>query len=1394
MRAEDILRRCADRNIQVEGKNGRLLVNPASALTPDLRMELKRGSRMLLRRLESANASPVLRLPPPSTRYAEKAPLSPYQLGLYNLHLDERDNTNVLNQTGVLDLLFVPTEQEVMASFEKLLEIHGALRLSIRISTDGKPEQFLDARRPVRPEIHQTSPENFNDKIAEILEAYKRTPFSMASDPLIRASYVAVPEQRAAFVLCVDHLIMDGWSVGILLEDWQRLLSPEAGSIAAAQRQQELQYTDYAAWAAEILLPAVREKQAAYWRNVLPLGSAPHAFPTKVARGNDSVRSCGLIQTRLRPELLTELRQWAARHGCSLFAALHTALRVALYRTSGQEDAPILTVSANRQQLEGTARMVGCFINVLPLYCPLDGDAPLCEELRQSNAAVLAALDNQDIPFCSIVDALGRPRVRAWQPIGQIMFLLQNAFAGRNAGKMRVRLPDHPVTEHELSFIVWDFGVENTWLHVEYREDLFEKERIQLLMDNFSRICEALPHAEEHTARGLTSDARPYPGPEEQTESAKGLRRLLSALRTDENAAVLGRLLQALATHFPSARPSEVLCLWRGGNTQARHMLQKACILGGITLALAYEDEDVSSLITAMRHPPLGVLAVGEKSLSRPAMPETKYCEIVNVLWEDLLQITDLPAGDALFHEGKGIPPLLVNDGESPAAWQAYDANAFMAGLEETCQNLSGGQGQIRFLENEDADRAGIVALAALLQGIIPVWGHPDDAICENALPVTTNWESALRLLQNGVQSLWIMDDLPTAAFLAKNRSALDRCRLFLRIPRSLRWATALLDGQGWQGDERFCRAVIGKNILPADCVCGEPAALGNLFRAVPLSSDTLSIPLPSAIADHLWFKGRSVNLDALTDFLLADTPGSSPHAALAFAAPETSGSLLDIRGECILWHDGSVASDAVKNLLFRIPPWLPHAHAVELTQMPLIRVSHNRRLRPDRHYLSLLPIATEELLKRFFQRYSHSSFARQGLYIAENDFFADQVQKLAVAYAVKATDPHDPDPLTRDVLFTQGPDRFARPVVPDAVSVPDWDRPFAPDRFCLLINGAGDEGRMLVQALRQRSTARFFLLEQPGSSDSALPDQTVRQALERGRQSFDALPGGLLHLVHSPQGNGRHISPEKLGEKFYHPFHLEAPEAPVICLLRDGCSPSFSSRHRAGMAGENFDALCDYFAGQNKFAPHTHLCLCLPVWRNADTARLAASRIFRMLQSGHDNVIAGKSPADAIASGHMQGFAYPARYLHIRVSRGDALPPLPHPLALAASLPTAPRLVAHASESGASEAWRTLVQIWKEVLELDDPDPEANFFDVGGSSVLIPPLRDKIRQNLGVDIGMAGIFTYSNLNDLHMHIASLANNAASPGPLPSGAPAPSRENFQRKVRQQKKRQHEVFS
>lgn len=186
--------------------------------------------------------------------------------------------------------------------------------------------------------------------------------------------------------------------------------------------------------------------------------------------------------------------------------------------------------------------------------------------------------------------------------------------------------------------------------------------------------------------------------------------------------------------------------------------------------------------------------------------------------------------------------------GKVRAAWQAYDANAFMAGLEETCQNLSGGQGQIRFLENEDADRAGIVALAALLQGIIPVWGHPDDAICENALPVTTNWESALRLLQNGVQSLWIMDDLPTAAFLAKNRSALDRCRLFLRIPRSLRWATALLDGQGWQGDERFCRAVIGKNILPADCVCGEPGCSG---QPVPRRAPVIRHAVHSAAVRH---------------------------------------------------------------------------------------------------------------------------------------------------------------------------------------------------------------------------------------------------------------------------------------------------------------------------------------------------------------------------------------------------------------------------------------------------------------------------------------------------------------------------------------------------------------
>lgn len=57
------------------------------------------------------------------------------------------------------------------------------------------------------------------------------------------------------------------------------------------------------------------------------------------------------------------------------------------------------------------------------------------------------------------------------------------------------------------------------------------------------------------------------------------------------------------------------------------------------------------------------------------------------------------------------------------------------------------------------------------------------------------------------------------------------------------------------------------------------------------------------------------------------------------------------------------------------------------------------------------------------------------------------------------------------------------------------------------------------------------------------------------------------------------------------------------------------------------------------------------------------------------------------------------------------------------------------------------LTSIWKEVLKLDIIDPDVNFFDLGGHSLLIPILKERIEQSYNVSIKLTDLFTYPTLN-----------------------------------------------
>jgi hypothetical protein len=88
---------------------------------------------------------------------------------------------------------------------------------------------------------------------------------------------------------------------------------------------------------------------------------------------------------------------------------------------------------------------------------------------------------------------------------------------------------------------------------------------------------------------------------------------------------------------------------------------------------------------------------------------------------------------------------------------------------------------------------------------------------------------------------------------------------------------------------------------------------------------------------------------------------------------------------------------------------------------------------------------------------------------------------------------------------------------------------------------------------------------------------------------------------------------------------------------------------------------------------------------------------------------------------------------------------------------------------------------IWADVLRLSHVDPSASFFELGGTSVLVPRLRKQVLDEFGVDLGNVGIFNYPSAREMARAVHDGSDAPARA--LAAGVSASSRARRQREAR-----------
>ncbi|MET1077653.1 MAG: amino acid adenylation domain-containing protein [Pseudomonas sp.] len=372
-----------------------------------------------------------------------------------------------------------------------LRERHEILRTTFA-TVDGEPRQVVHPSLQTALPLTDLSalPAAERERQAQAAaQADAARPFDLARGPLIRSVLLRLGESRHLWLLNLHHIVADGWSMAILLQELASLYGAFLEGRPSPLPALPIQYGDYACWQQQRLQGSALQAPLAYWREYLRDAPALLDLPTDRPRPPVQGYRGATWVTGVDAASLGELRGLARQTQGTLYNLLLAALAVLLGRYSGQRDVCIGSPFANRtrQELEG---LIGHFVNTQVIRTRLDPQQSFAELLREVRGQVLQLHAYQEVPFDRVVEAVNPPRQTSHSPLFQVMLVLQNTPGGALQWpglNLSALVASGAVAKFDLTLEAVERDGQ-LQLSFEYNTDLFDATSVERLAAHYVRL------------------------------------------------------------------------------------------------------------------------------------------------------------------------------------------------------------------------------------------------------------------------------------------------------------------------------------------------------------------------------------------------------------------------------------------------------------------------------------------------------------------------------------------------------------------------------------------------------------------------------------------------------------------------------------------------------------------------------------------------------------------------------------------------------------------------------------------------------------------------------------------------------------------------------------------
>ena len=342
--------------------------------------------------------------------------------------LEQLEPGNPAYNIGVAGLAQGPLDlRALVSSFNEVVRRHEVLRSTYR-AVDGRPVKATAPELRIRVPLTDVSavPEGeWDDELSRLAMAEAREPFDLERGPLLRVRLLRRAKHVHVVLATVHHIVFDGWSTLVLLNELMALYGAFTSDQAAPLPELPIQYVDFARWQRRWLQGSALEELTAYWKQQLG-GSLP-TLDLPADRPRPAIQSYrgARAPVEIPPGLTAALKDLSRQAGVTLFMTLLAGFEVLLRYHTRQDDVIVGTDAANRTRAE-TESLIGFFVNELVFRSNLSGD-PTCQELLvRVRQVCLGAYAHQELPFERLLQVLKPDRGRDRPPLFQVKLVLQN--------------------------------------------------------------------------------------------------------------------------------------------------------------------------------------------------------------------------------------------------------------------------------------------------------------------------------------------------------------------------------------------------------------------------------------------------------------------------------------------------------------------------------------------------------------------------------------------------------------------------------------------------------------------------------------------------------------------------------------------------------------------------------------------------------------------------------------------------------------------------------------------------------------------------------------------------------------------------------------------------------